>query len=223
MFDFSIESLKKFPHSASASNAVEKARAFFRSLELKHIGSSHEHSSSRRRIAVAPTTTMTTTMSVQSSSISSKLPISSSISSSSSSSIIDDSPNTSTTDSSLNQFQTCPSIATARVIRVLPQNYSNPRDMIVHRVIHPEDDLSDRSTSVYNVPSKNFSSFQTENSASRSIHYANGFSSQERSHSYTVSMEKHREVQIKHGENNSLTQLNIFFLSFSSSFVSFSA
>lgn len=206
MFDFSIESLKKFPHSASASNAVEKARAFFRSLELKHIGSSHEHSSSRRRIAVAPTTTMTTTtMSVQSSSISSKLPISSSISSSSSSSIIDDSPNTSTTDSSLNQFQTCPSIATARVIRVLPQNYSNPRDMIVHRVIHPEDDLSDRSTSVYNVPSKNFSSFQTENSASRSIHYANGFSSQERSQSYTISMEKHREVQIKHGENNSLT------------------
>ena len=64
-----LESLKKLQHSASNSSAVEKARAFFRSLERKHLGSAAGESSSSRRRAVP-----------------------SSISSSSSSSVVDDTP-----------------------------------------------------------------------------------------------------------------------------------
>ena len=180
--------MKKFQHSASANSAVEKARAFFRSLELKHLGgsSSSEQSSSRRR-----TTTNNNTIS--------KVSQPSSISSSSSSSIIDDSHNTisttTTNDSSFNQKNPSNCIATARIIRVINPNYSNPNDMIVQRVIHNQPDDQQLASSYYN-----FQKVLSQNSLpppppSASKQYFN-----ERSQSYSVSFEKNGEIQTCYGK-----------------------
>jgi hypothetical protein len=156
---------------------------------LKHIGgggssSEHSSSSSRRR------TTMNNNHS------SSKLPIPSSISSSSSSSIIDDSHTTTTTDSSLISKTPSNGIATARIIRVI-----NPKDMIVHRVVHNEEDDNHLTSSYLNFQPKHSQILSQNN-----IHqpppkqYYNGISN-ERSQSYSVAVEKHREVQPTYGKN----------------------
>lgn len=146
------ESLRKFQHSASASNAVEKARAFFRSLELRHHSSashsdhssSSTSSSSRQYNSNSKNTNIH--LSASSSSACSKAPLPSSLSSSSASSIIDDTQNTfsvvtTTQDSSFHPKQSSNCIATARIIRVI-----NPKDTIV------QDDQQ--------IPSSYFSSSQ---------------------------------------------------------------
>ncbi len=182
--DFSIESLKKFQHSASTNSAVEKARAFFRSLELKHLGSSSSHSehssssSSRRRSATTTTNNNNIHLSTTSSSSSPpKVPLPCSISTSSSSSIIDDTHNTisttTTNDSSFNRKNPSNCIATARMIRVIN---SNSKDMIVHRVLHNEQDDHQLSSSYLNFKSPK--------------QYFN-----ERIQSYSIPFENHRDIQ----------------------------
>jgi hypothetical protein len=186
-----IESLKKFQHSASTNSAVEKARAFFRSLELKHLGSSSsnsEHSSSSRR--------RTTTNNNNTHLPSSKVSQPSSISSSSSSSIIDDSHNTisttTTTNDSLFNNNKNPSncIATARIIRVINPNYSNPRDMIVHRVINNQQDDHQLASSYFN-----FQKVLSQKNLQAPKQYFN-----ERSQSYSISFDKHRDIQPHYGK-----------------------
>lgn len=136
-----VESLRKFQHSASNSTAVEKARAFFRSLELKHLGggSNSDHSSSSSSRQGNPTTKNGNLPLA-----SLKVPLSSSLSSSSSSSIIDDTHNTFSTttthDSSFHFNPPSNGIATARIIRVVTPNYSNAKEMIVHRTKNHEQD-----------------------------------------------------------------------------------
>ncbi|UJR38330.1 hypothetical protein I4U23_031000 [Adineta vaga] len=181
-FKSKLESLKKLQHSASTNGAVEKARAFFRSLELKHLGSSSSNdqssSSSPRRRRHETT--------AHDYSSSEKFPPPSSMSSSSSSSVIDDSHNTislpTTNDSSLYMRNPTDGIATARLIRIINSNYSNSNDMIVHHVIR--DDPSSYL---------NYHQMLLE----RNIHSPKQFDN-ERSQSYSVSMEKHREMQTKY-------------------------
>ena len=45
LFIFFIESLKKCPFSTTTTSAIGKARAFFRSLEFRHLGSSSNNQS----------------------------------------------------------------------------------------------------------------------------------------------------------------------------------
>ncbi|CAF1341688.1 unnamed protein product [Adineta ricciae] len=182
-FKSKLESLKKLQHSASTNSAVEKARAFFRSLELKHHGSS---SSNDQSSSASPRRRHLTTANNIDHSTSGKFPPPSSVSSSSSSSIIDDSQNTislpTTTDSSLPIKNPTDGIATARLIRVINSNYSNSKDMIVHRAIY--DDQPPYFSHHSMLYERNFPSPQP---------FYN-----ERSQSYSVSMEKHREVQAKY-------------------------
>jgi hypothetical protein len=106
------------------------------------------------------------------------------MSSSSSSSIIDDSHNTISTttthDSSFNSKKPSNCIATARIIRVM-----NPKDMIVHRVIHNEQDDHQLASSYLN-----FQQILSPKDIQSSKQYFN-----ERSQSYSVSFDKHREIQ----------------------------
>ncbi|CAF3766777.1 unnamed protein product [Adineta steineri] len=195
-FKSKLESLKKLQHSASTNSAVEKARAFFRSLELKHLGGSSNHeqssssTSSRRRV---PTTTTTTTTTNNNNNInlssSGKFPLPSSMSSSSSSSIIDDSHNTmsitTTNDSSFNTKIPADGIATARLIRVINPNYSNSNDMIINRVLNNEQ--NDHQLPASHL---NFQHILMDKNIQLPKQYYN-----ERSQSYSVAMEKHREIQ----------------------------
>lgn len=137
---FLLESLKKFQHSASTNSAVEKARAFFRSLELKHLGgggsSSSDHSS-------ASSSHQRTTTNKKKNVI----PQTSSLSSSSSSSIIDDTHPTTIHHSSFPNSNPPNCIATARIIRVI-----NPKDVIVHRSMDSNPDDSPSSSSYLTMP-----------------------------------------------------------------------
>ena len=137
---------------------MEKARAFFRSLELKHLGgggggstsSEHSSSSSSQRRA---STNKKTNVDIPPPISSTKIPQTSSMSSSSSSSIIDDthqtnSTTTTTTTTNPSSFTTSNCIATARIIRVI-----NPKDVIVHRSMESNQDDSPMSSSSYvNMP-----------------------------------------------------------------------
>lgn len=156
------ESLRKFQHSASASNAVEKARAFFRSLELRHHSnashsdhsSSSTSSSSHQYNSNSKNTNIHLSASSSSSS-SSKAHLPSSLSSSSASSIIDDTQNTfsivtTTQDSSFHPKQSSNCIATARIIRVI-----NPKDSILQRTTKTTIEQDDQQ-----IPSSYFSSSQ---------------------------------------------------------------
>ncbi|CAF3673835.1 unnamed protein product [Rotaria sp. Silwood1] len=197
-FKSKLESLKKFQHSASTNSAVEKARAFFRSLELKHIGggssSDHSSSSSRRRTTTTTTTTNNTNNNINNSNLlsSSTFPFPSSISSSSSSSIIDDTHNTisttTTNDSSLKSKNSGNGIEKARIIRVINPNYINQKDMIVHRVLQNEYD-NRQSTSSY--------LYSPQILSQRNIQPPKQYYN-ERSQTYSASFDKHREVQAKY-------------------------
>ena len=136
---------------------MEKARAFFRSLELKHLGgggggstsSEHSSSSSSQRRA---STNKKTNLDIPPPISSTKIPQTSSMSSSSSSSIIDDThqtnSTTTTTTTNPSSFTTSNCIATARIIRVI-----NPKDVIVHRSMESNQDDSPMSSSSYvNMP-----------------------------------------------------------------------
>lgn len=176
-----LESLKRFQHSASTNSAVEKARAFFRSLELKHLGgsgsSSSEHSSvssSRRR----------TTKKKNSDGNPPVIPQTSSMSSSSSSSIIDDSHQTISTTtihpSSFPNSHPTNCIATARIIRVI-----NPKDVIVHRSMESNPDDSPSSSSYLTMPKASSSK-----TMSMPKHYQ----------TYSVSSGKSRDMQTQYGK-----------------------
>ncbi|CAF1435292.1 unnamed protein product, partial [Adineta steineri] len=194
-FKSKLESLKKLQHSASTNSAVEKARAFFRSLELKHLGGSSNHeqssssTSSRRRVPTTTTTTTTNNNNNINLSSSGKFPLPSSMSSSSSSSIIDDSHNTmsitTTNDSSFNTKIPADGIATARLIRVINPNYSNSNDMIINRVLNNEQ--NDHQLPASHL---NFQHILMDKNIQLPKQYYN-----ERSQSYSVAMEKHREIQ----------------------------
>jgi len=176
-------------HSASTNSAVEKARAFFRSLELKHIGgsSNSDHSSSSRRRST--TTNNNNNNNNIHLSTSSKVPLSSSISSSSSLSILDDSHNTistTTNESSFNSKTPSNCIATARIIRDI-----NPKDMIVHRVIHNEQDDDQLASSYLNYRQNLLS----QKNIQLPKQYFN-----ERSQSYSISVDKHRDIQTQYSK-----------------------
>jgi hypothetical protein len=188
-FIFIIESLKKFQHSASTNSAVEKARAFFRSLELKHLGgnssnnSEHSSSSSRRR------TTITNNNKDRLPSSSSNIP-QPSISSSSSSSIIDDSHNTistttTTNDSSFHSKTSSNCVATARIIRVI-----NPKDMIVHQVTQHEQDDQQLPSSYFNVQQ-----ILSPKIIQPPKKYFN-----DRKQNYSVSVGKYRDIQTRYSK-----------------------
>jgi len=116
------------------------------------------------------------------------------MSSSSSSWIIDDSPNTisitTTNDSSFYSKNPSDGIATARLIRIINPNYSNPKDMIVHRVMHNEQDNQHLAASYFN-----FQQMLPEKDIQSSKQYYN-----ERSQSYTMSVEKYRDIPTKYGK-----------------------
>ncbi|CAF3443666.1 unnamed protein product [Rotaria socialis] len=205
-FKSKLESLKKFQHSASTNGAVEKARAFFRSLELTHIGgsgsSSSDHSSSFHRRTTTTTTTTTNSNNNNNNNnnnndnnnihllTSSILPLPSSMSSSSSSSIIDDSHHTisSTTNDSSFKLKNPPNdIAKARVIRVINPNYINPKDMIVHRVLHNEQDHHQFTSSYCYAP---------QILSQKKIPSPKEYN--ERSQSFSIRYDKHRDMQTKY-------------------------
>ena len=75
-------------------------------------------------------------------------------------------------------------VAITRLIRVINPNYSNPKDIIAHRVLPNERDSSHLTSSYYN----NFQHHLLER-------YSN-----ERSQSYSSSMNKHREMQVHYGK-----------------------
>ncbi|CAF4038614.1 unnamed protein product [Rotaria sp. Silwood2] len=195
-FKSKLESLKKFQHSASTNSAVEKARAFFRSLELKHIGGSsssdHSSSSSRRRTTTTTATNNKNNNNNASLLSSSTFPLPSSISSSSSSSIIDDTHNTisttTTNDSSFKSKNPANGIAKARIIRVINPNYINPKDTIVHRMLHNEHDNHQFASSYFYSPQ-----ILPQKNIQPSKQYYN-----ERNQNYLTSFEKHREMQAKY-------------------------
>ncbi|CAF5110007.1 unnamed protein product, partial [Rotaria magnacalcarata] len=107
------------------------------------------------------------------------------MSSSSSSSIIDDSHHTisSTTNDSSFKLKNPPnSIAKARVVRVI-----NPKDMIVHRVLHNEQDHHQFTSSYFYAPQilsqKDILSPKEYN---------------ERSQNFSIRYDKHRDMQAKY-------------------------
>lgn len=183
-----LESLRKFQHSASASGAVEKARAFFRSLELRHHGStSHSDHSSSSSSHQCDSNSKNSNIHLSSS----KAPLPSSLSSSSSSSIIDDTQNTlsaltTTHDSSLNSKQSSNCIATARIIRVI-----NPKDTIVQQVKHFEQDDHQPLTSSYFKSSP----IRLQKPVQPCEPYFN-----QHNKTYSSSYEKQRNTQIEYSE-----------------------
>lgn len=90
--------------------------------------------------------------------------------------MIDDTPTYSTQDSSYPHSNG--GIATARIIRVI-----NPKDMIVHRVVHNDDRPYPLRTSSYYNGQVRYAPIQPPKSGNN-----------ERSHSYSVSIEKHVHV-----------------------------
>ena len=205
-----VESLKKFQHSASANTAVEKARAFFRSLELKHLGSSSEHGSSSRRrhqTTSPPANHVHSSSSILSPPPPSKFPVSSSISSSSSSSIIDDSHATSITDSSYLAQNPPNGIATARIIHVINPHYSNPKDMIVHRVLHNEDEMNMR-TSAYSNGQPTFTRISSPSSILSSKQYYHGTFTEPNQHCLG-SQRPRREIPMAYGKRFSMLKFNL--------------
>lgn len=208
-----VESLRKFQHSASANTAVEKARAFFRSLELKHLGSSSEHGSSSRR---RHQTTSPPANHVHSSSSilspRSKFPVSSSISSSSSSSIMDDSHATSITDSSYLAQNPSNGIATARIIHVINPHYSNPKDIIVHRVLHNDDEMNMR-TSAYSNGQTSFTRISSPSSILSSKQYYHGTFNEPNQPCF-ASQRPRREIPMAYGKRFTPSSMGTHHLSF---------
>ena len=73
----------------------------------------------------------------------------------------------------------------------------NPKDMIVHRVVHNEDDESQLTSSYLNFQQK-YSQVSSENNIQPPKQYYNEISN-ERSQSYSISVDRHREGQPKYG------------------------
>lgn len=186
---------------------MEKARAFFRSLELKHLGSSSSsnssaHPSSSRQLTAATTTTSTSSNNKINNNrsynsnvnlpCSSMLALPSSICSSSSSSIIDDSHHTisatSINDSSVKCAHHSNDTATARVIRVINTSPLIPNDTIVYRNLQSEQDH--RHLSYLNGPQM-LSPKNIQHSAK--MHY------NEPNQTDPMSIENQRKIQTKHG------------------------
>ena len=207
-----VESLKKFQHSASANTAVERARAFFRSLELKHLGSggsSSEHGSSSRRrhqTISSPVKHIHSSSSVLSPPTPSKFPVSSSISSSSASSIIDDSHTASITEFSYLTQNPPNGIATARMIHVIDPHYSNPKDIIVHRVLHNDDEMNMR-TSAYSNGQPNFTHISSPSSILSSRQYYHGTFTEPSQHCLP-SERSRREIPIAYGKRWTMLKFN---------------
>lgn len=80
--------------------------------------------------------------------------------------------------------------------------------MIVHRVIDSEDEYPLRTSSYHNVQSR-YSPVFTDAYIQPPRRFQNGFLN-ERSQSYSVSMEKHRDIAYKQG--NSVPNILIFSL-----------